>query len=348
VHHNVEPGVQSVEQRTRDRLLARLNWDDLNLLRSISKSGSVRKAAIFASVSPNTIRARLERLENRAGVLLFARSSHGLTATDSGKLAIEIANAMGQLGDGFPFGPGNQALVRSGELRLRVTEGLGSIWLTPRLGSLHERLSEIRLVFDCDFDQDQQGHDDYDLCVGFAKPRRADAIVSRIATLHVMPFASRDYLARNGIPGSIDDLKDHRIIHQAVSGVEHDAIRLFIDSDLVERLVSLQVSSSYALFGAIASGLGIGAMPTYVSAVYGGICPVDLPIRLRFPVWASYRAAASDTRPIRAAMAWLRQCFDASLHPWFGEQFIHPREFGGEGGKQQIAPASDRMIDAIA
>ncbi len=330
-----------------DRILARLNWDDLNLVRTIFDNPSIRKAAAFSGFSPNTVRARLQRVENRAGTIFFVRDSRGLTPTPEGLLAAELAKRMGKIGKELPLGLGNRSVVRGGELRIRVTEGVGSIWLTPMIGKLRETVPYLTLVLDCDAQHEADDLSDYDLAIGYQRPTDNDMIVTRLATVHVMPFASKAYLDRHGTPTSIDDLVSHSLIHQVIPGVEHDAIRLFLGEDLASRLVALRVSSSYALFGAIASSLGIGAMPTYMRAVYDGVIPLDISINMRFPLWLSYRAAARDSKPLRSAITWLRACFDAKSCPWFRERFVHPNEFGKRNVGRIDLRAFDETIDAL-
>ncbi len=335
-----------LEHMTADRLMARLNWDDLNLIRTVADHPSIRRAAAFAGVSPNTVRARLQRIEHRVGTVFFVREPKGLSATPEGSVVAELARKMGRIGEELPHGLGNRSVVRAGEFRICVSEGIGSIWLTPRLGLLRDALPHLTLVIDCDMDQTGIDLSGYDLAIGFQRPASKDAVVSRLATVHVMPFASPGYLEKHGAPESIDDLFGHSIVHQVARGVDHDAIRLFMGDVQTDNLIGLRVSSSYALFGAVAKGLGIGAMPTYIRGVYQGIVPLDVSILMRFPLWLSYREAARDSKPLKTAISCLRSCFDPARYPWFAERFVHPRDFGMRSLVAELEAQSDQQIDA--
>jgi DNA-binding transcriptional LysR family regulator len=341
-----EQSVQRDEHHAMLTALNRVRWDDLNVFLHVSERSSLRRAATNLGISVNTVRARLARLEKVLGTILFSRGPSGLRVTAEGEAVLRVTRDMHRLGSGLPVGEGNNILARDGEIRICASEGIGTFWLTPRLPDLKARLPELLVSLDSFADQQRLGPGDYDVSVGFTRPKGQGAIVSRLATVHMMPFASDQYLAERGVPTSLDDVSGHQCVQQDAPGLHYDAIQLFFTSAALRQLITYRVSSSYSLYWAVATGVGIGVLPTYMRALGKRLKPLDLPLQLRFELWLSYNQAARQSLPVRAAIDWLRDGFDPVRYPWFSEQFVHPDAFGSTDMDGQVIPLFDHVVDA--
>ncbi len=304
-----------------------INWDDIPIFLEISKGNSFRQAAAKIGCSVNMVRARVDRLEAALGVLLFIRTHKGVTLTAEGFKTLELALEMQTATARLTFGTGNNALVRHGELRICCTEGIGEFWLTPRIGELQDRLPNHMVVLQNDFDQKRINTSGFDLCISFERPAEPGTIVTRLGSLHFMMYASETYIRKFGEPASMDDAAKHRVVVQSAPGLLHEAQSLFVGQATSSKMATAKVNTSYSLFRAIANGVGVGALPTYISTLSQQVRPLDLPVRLKFDLWLSFDQSARKSVPVRAAIDWLRDCFDVARYPWFGDSFIHPAEF---------------------
>jgi DNA-binding transcriptional LysR family regulator len=346
VIQNSDQAEQIFDAPTLIELLDIVQWDDLQAMRAIAAVPSMRKVAVELGVSINTLRTRLQRLEHSIGTTLFFRDWEGIKITAEGRAVLSVANEMRHMRVNLPLGKGNNILARDGEIRICATEGIGTFWLTPRLIELKSLLPKLIVSLHCFSDQDAVNLKDFDICLGYSKPSNQDSIVSKLASIHVMPFASEQYLRAQGRPSSLDELVGHHCVQQDSPGTNYDAIRLFFGEAMLRDFVRIQVNSSYSLFWAVASGVGIGALPTYIRSVSHRVRPIDLPIQLKFELWASYGHAARQSEPVRTAMQWLRESFDSKRYPWFGDQFVHPNDFAGPFEDSQVIPIFDHLIDA--
>jgi DNA-binding transcriptional LysR family regulator len=344
-----EQGVQLTEQienvAQMRALLSKLNWNDLHLMREVSGHGSFRKAAVNLRLSINTVRARIDRLEAALKTTLFRRGKNGLTITAEGRTVLQIVCNMQAASFDLPVGKGNQSLVKDGELRICASEGLATFWLTPRLLDLKRRLPDLIISLESSSDQTRIKPDDYDLSIGFVRPSQFSMVTAKIGTVHMMPFASDGYLRNFGTPTTIDDLTGHQCVQQEAPGLSYNALRFFLGESQANKVVSFRVSSSYSLFWAVASGIGIGALPTYIRAISKRVQPVDVSIRPRFELWLSYKEEAKKSQPVNVAASWARQCFDPVAYPWFRDEFIHPDDFEPEMEDSQVIPIFDHLID---
>lgn len=341
-----EHGVQPDEHHAMLTGLNRVRWDDLHVLHQVSEQSSLRRAAAGMGLAVNTVRARLERLEQVLGAVLFTRGPCGLRVTAEGEAVLRVARDMGRLGSGLPVGEGSNVLARDGEVRICASEGIGTFWLTPRLPGLKKRLPGYLVSLDSFADQQRLSPGDYDVSVGFTRPKGQSAIVSRLATIHMMPFASDQYLADHGVPASLDDIGGHQCVQQDAPGLNYDAIQMFFSSAALRKLIAYRVSSSYSLYWAIATGIGIGVLPTYMRALSKRLKPLDLPLQFRFELWLSYSEAARQSRPVRTTIDWLRESFDPVRYPWFSEHLVHPDMFEVEVAESQVIPLFDHIVDA--
>ena len=77
------------------------NWDDIRVFLAVARHETLSAAARSLRIDPATVGRRVTRLEERAGVVLFARSSVGYVLTGSGdqflRHALSMEGAMADL-----------------------------------------------------------------------------------------------------------------------------------------------------------------------------------------------------------------------------------------------------------
>lgn len=322
-----ERGVQKTEHTLSKSRVDALHWDDLDFLRGAAAAASLRQAATKLGVSVNTVRSRIDRLESALGTILFDRSRDGFVLTVDGVDVLDVAVEMQILRGKLDVGAGNNIVVKHGEISISCSEGIGEFWLTPHLIRLNERLPDYLVSLVNNFDQGRIHSRDFDLSVGFERPTDPDAIVTKLATLHFILFASPDYILKYGNPTSFDDLDGHSYVAHVAPGIQSDALGLFVGSLGAVNLTSLKVNTSFSLYRAIANGTAIGALPTYIPAISKQVVALDLPVQLKFELWLSFGRTSKESKPVREAIDWLRACFDPELYPWFADKFVHPRDY---------------------
>lgn len=308
------------------RSLADAKWDDIKVFLNVGSELSLRAAAVKSGVSVNTVRTRIARLEEHVGEPLLVRGYDGVRLTPSG-MNLQRA-ALGMRGAAVTGQGGySNLLKRPGELRIGASEGLGSGWLTPRLLELQEHYPSLTMTMLCDNDLVADHSRDLDIEIVWQLPRDPSLIAAKLATLHFMPFASRDYVARHGVPREPEDLLNHRFIEQASPGVRSDLLDQLVGSERPTGFVPIRTNSSLAVFWAVANGAGIAFMPTYACVLVDKLVPIDLPFRLKFDIFYYYHAEAKGCEVVRSGVNWLKGCFDPALYPWFRSNFVHPGEF---------------------
>ncbi len=340
-----ERGVPLAEHQRILAQLDRVHWDDLHAMRGVAEHSSFRRAAANLKLSLNTLRARVSRLELSINTKIFVRDRYGTRLTPEGRIVLQVASEMRAISTYLPVDAGNNALLHEGEIRLCASEGLASFWLMPRLMELKRALPELIVALDSFSNQDHINPSQSDISIGFSPATDPDAIVCKVGTVHMMPFASEGYLAECGEPMAIDDVQGHRCVHLEANGLRYDALSMFLGTQQAAKVVSTRVNSSHSLFWAIANGVGIGALPTYICAISDQVRPIALPIRLKFDIWMSFNSSAKDSIPVRKAIDWVRRSFDPTRYPWFSDRFVSPDRFGDFADLKQTLPIFEQLID---
>ena len=339
-----ERGVQTVQPPTPDQV-RKLHWDDLRLMALFEDHKSMRQAAGSFGVSVNTVRSRIDRVERILGHPMFFRGSTGLRLTAEGQVTVRLAQNMRLVAGSVVYAEPEDENQPSSDVNICCSEGLASFWLLPRLGQLRDMLPRCHINFRSEKDQTRIHDRRNDISVGFSRPKDLSCVTAKLATVHMMLFCSDSYIARHGLPLTIDDLDRHYYLEQRGAGLNPDLAVAIGGQALFERSTALTVDSSFALFSAVADGLGIGALPTYAGAVSRHVRPLDLPVRLRFDVWMSYDAGVRDRIVTRCCIDWLKQSFDQAIYPWFGDKFLHPNAFESGFHDSHTQTFFDGMID---
>jgi DNA-binding transcriptional LysR family regulator len=306
--------------------LNNLNWDDLRIFITVADKTSIRAAAREHRIAVNTARARMERLERMVGETLFVRGRKGVRLTREG---VALRSVAGRLrGAAVSGGVENSAYcAKPDELVIGTTEGLGSFWLTPRLLDLQRRFPSTTISMLCDNDVASDRSDEVDVGIAWKYPKNPDLIVSKLATLHYMAFASREYIRQHGVPEQPSDLLQHRFIEQSAPGVKSELLDLLVGTERPPGFLPLKTNASLAIFWAVSNGVGIAFMPTYAAALVPRLVPIDLPFQIKFDVWYYYHPEGRNCSLVAECKAWLKEIFSPDTNPWFRSDFVHPRDF---------------------
>src|SRR6202022_803995 len=181
----------------------------------VAQCGSFRSAACNLGQSMNALRRRVNELEAQLGVTLFTRHVDGLRVTGEGEQILAAAQRME--GAYFDLVRARQRAVPSlaGEIRLAVTEGLGTFWLAPRLTEFQRAYPMLTVDLHCGMRSVDLLRLEAEVAVQLTKPTAAHLKIIRLGRPHAMPFAAPSYIQTYGVPTSVAELKTrHRIVFQ--------------------------------------------------------------------------------------------------------------------------------------
>lgn len=255
-----------------------MDWDKLRVFHAVAEAGSFTHAGELLNLSQSAVSRQISGLEETIGAPLFHRHARGLILTEQGELLYKtvrdvfakLAMAQAQISEAKdkPKGP----------LRITTTVGFGSVWLAPRMKQFVELYPDIMLTIIVNDEELDLTMREADVAIRMRPPRQPDLVQRHLFTIRSHAYASREYLKAHGKPESAEDLDNHRLV---IYG--QDARPPFPDVNWLltagarsgrERKPILRVNNVYGLMLAVRSGLGIGALPTYMTQGDGDLVRV--------------------------------------------------------------------------
>ena len=306
-------------------LLERISWDDLRVFVVVARTLSFRKAATALRTSSSTVVRRMERLEETFEFRLFDRLPDGVALTAEGRSVYASAQQM-ELASHSLRAHLDQDLTTRGMVTCSVTEGLGTVWILPHLAQFSRTHPTTIVDLRCSMDVADVLRMEADVAIQLEKPERPDVKAVRLGRMHIYPFASPGYIDCYGLPKDLSEIKQHRIVHQKGPQVDENATQRLLNVPSIEGIIALRTNASTAHACAIELGIGIGGLPTYIVALGTDLIPVDIGVRHQVDIWMTYHPDAHNIRRVSFFIDWLKTLFDPKRYPWFGDEFIHPRD----------------------
>ena len=303
-------------------------WEAAHIFLEVARCGGFRAASQKLGQSVNALRRKIDQFERDMGVALLTRYVHGVQMTEEGKKIYAAAQHMESAAFELLLARNLSEEQVEGEVRLSVTEGMGTFWILPQLVEFQR--ANPRLVMNVT--SGQKSVDllrlEADLSVQLHRPKEPNLKVVKLGSLHFMLFAARSYLDIYGAPASIADLKNHHFAVQSdPDGQWEESYRRFFGGTSPDGLVAVRNNSSTGHFCSIVKGAGIGALPTYVQGIGANLVPLDIPPAGKNDIWLAYHPDAKRVSRIQRTIEWLVQCYDPRRYPWFRDEFIHPDRY---------------------
>jgi DNA-binding transcriptional LysR family regulator len=325
MHLVLERGVPQEERKVG--LASLTDWDAARVFLQVVRCGSFRSAAERLELSINGVRRRIDEFERQIGTTLFTRDVHGTRLTDEGALVVAAVERMEAASFDLLRASNCVSNSPSGEVRVAITEGLGTFWLAPRLAEFQQSFPNILVDLHCAMRSADVSRDEADVAIHLSRPAALDVKLVRLGRMHLMLFASQKYIETYGAPRTADELVKHRLVMQvADQTAAKETFESWFPGYSQRDLLVMKTNVSSANYWAVANGAGIGVFPTYAWALGGKIIPLEVELRRPFDIWLSYHPDSGRIPRVRHMIDWLVEAFNPAKFPWFKDEFIHPNE----------------------
>jgi len=246
-----------------------MDWDKLRVFHAVAEAGSFTHAGESLNLSQSAVSRQISALEESLSVPLFHRHARGLILTEQGDLLFRTAREV------FAKLAMTEAMLSEskdrpkGPLKVTTTVAFGTGWLVPRIREFLELYPEIQLSVVVDDSELDLSMREADVAIRMSAPRQPDLVQRHLLTVRYHIYASPAYLKKAGVPQRAEDLERHRIIIYGTDARPPTRnTNWLLDAggrDGIERRPILAVNNVQAIFRAVASGLGIGALPDYMA-----------------------------------------------------------------------------------
>ena len=323
----LERGVPQ-EERDKAVLGSLTDWDAARVFLEVVRCGSFRSAAERLELSINGVRRRIDDFERQIGATLFTRDVHGTRLTEEGSLVVSAVERMEAASFDLLRAGSSVTSTLSGEVRVAITEGLGTFWLAPRLVEFQQSFPNILVDLHCAMRSADVSRHEADIAIHLSRPAALDVKLVRLGRMHLMFFASRKYLDTYGAPTTAEELVKHRLVMQVTDQIAaKEAFESLFPGYSPRDVLVMKTNVSSAHYWAVANGAGIGVFPTYACALGGKMIPLEIELRRPFDIWLSYHPGTGRIPRVRHMIDWLVEAFNPAKFPWFKDEFVHPSEF---------------------
>ncbi len=319
--------------------LDRVSWDDLRVFVVAARHDSLRRAAQVLHLNQSTLSRRIERLEADLGFRLLDRLPEGIQLTREGHHVLAAAEKMEQASLSLRTFL-DRDLTTRGVIRCDITEGLGTYWMMPKLAEFSRANPYTVIDLRCSMAFSDVVRLETDVAVQLSRPTNPDTIAVKLGRLHMLPYASKKYIAIYGAPTTREEMAQHRIIDQVSPQFSEGALPGLLGLDSVEGIVALRTNASTAHFYAIETGIGLGFLPTYATPLGADVIPLDLGMHNELDIWLTYHPDIRAVPRVALFIDWVRSIFDPRRYPWFRDEFIHPQHFKDWSPDDWIEPAT--------
>ncbi|WP_142639300.1 LysR family transcriptional regulator [Ruegeria faecimaris] len=283
------------------------NWDEVRTAYQVARMGTVSGAAEVLGVHHATVIRHIDAIEARLAVKLFQRHARGYTPTEAGEDLLRVAQAtedqFNQL-IGRMKGRGDDV---SGELVVTSLSSLASL-VVPVLAEFQRRHPEliVRYLTGDRLFRLEYGEAHVAIRAGSA-PDQPDNVVQSFMKQEVGLYASTDYVALHGKPGSLDDFADHSFISTDDENSRAPFSRWLRQTVPAER-ITFRCTNNFCIREAVLSGAGIGFMPRWSAAGDPNLVEVIDPMPEWFgDLWLVTHVDLHRTTKVQAFLTYLKE-----------------------------------------
>ncbi|MEN2975781.1 LysR family transcriptional regulator [Tistrella bauzanensis] len=273
-------------------MMARISWDDLQVVQAVFEAGTLSGAAIRLASSPATIGRRVAAIEAAMNVVLFARGAGGYLPTAAGTALARRLTPVAEALSGLE----REAAALSGHVRLATADTLAVYLVAPALAELAARRPEITVeLLASALRLDLLKHE-ADLALRLVRPEAQGLLMRRVGRIRYHLYLRPDRLETIRAGGRVPLIGWDR-------GFQGLALARWMAEALGHMPVGMKSDSIEVQRAAAAAGLGIAVLPDYMCGPGSGLVPLpEAPVPPDRPVWLVARPDMARMPAVRAVM----------------------------------------------
>ena len=245
-----------------------MNWDKLKIFHAVAEAGSFTSATVILNISQSAISRQIQSLEEDLKVKLFERHARGLTLTENGEYVFKTVREVISKLKEIETSLGDKKNKPTGKLTVSTVVSFGTTWLTPRIQEFMQLNPEIEIELIFDDKELDLSTRQADIGIFMRRPKQLNYIQKKLININYHIYGSPKYLEKHGYPKTVKDLDKHKFIsfgRGAPSPVYNPDWALKLGMKDKKRKTVMKVNSVYGLLLAVQSGVGLAALPDYLT-----------------------------------------------------------------------------------
>jgi len=289
--------------------------DRFNAMRAFTRIvdlGGFAKAADSLHMPRASVTILIKQLEAHLGVQLLLRTTRQVTPTLDGQAyyqrCVSLLNDLDDAESAFS----SVAKSPVGVLRVDMPSGFGRLILMPALPEFTARYPDLEMEVGMSDRPVDLIRDGFDCVIRGGQPLDHSLVARPLARMRQVICASPDYLERQGVPRTLDDLAHHKVIEYfSMTSNKRYGLEFVIEGHEQELSLpkTLATNSADGYLAACCAGYGLVQTPYYHAAEplrRGELIEVlgDCP-QPTLPLTALYPSHRQMSRRVRVLIDWL-------------------------------------------
>ncbi|MCP4294201.1 MAG: LysR family transcriptional regulator [Proteobacteria bacterium] len=244
---------------------------DLNqmlIFAKVSELQSFTKAGKELGIEKSNVSAKISKLENRLGVRLLNRTTRSVTMTEAGEGYYRFCeDILKRVKEADAYAESLNSEPR-GTLKITAAVDVGQMIVKSLLKTFLEQYSQIKVDLLLTNRKVDLIREQFDVAIRVGDLLQFDSsyIARQIIRTNSGLYASPEFIAKNGTPGSIDELAQHTMIGFASEEVfeERVSVKIKVGKRTVQFTPQhrLKVNDMTSYLESALLGFGIAILPT--------------------------------------------------------------------------------------
>jgi DNA-binding transcriptional LysR family regulator len=282
-----------------EKTLDKLDWALLQAFLAVAEAGSLSAAARRMGSSQPTLGRQIRAVEAELGLELFRRHPKGFELTEAGAALVAPARAMREAMRQIALYAAGRDAGLAGVVRITASDMVAHHVLPPILARVREAAPDIEVELAPSDSTENLLYREADIAVRMYRPEQLDVVARYLGEIELGLFASRDYVARRGVPGSAADIMAHDLVgydrsELILRGMREAGLKVSRES------FKTRCDSQTTYWELVRAGCGIGFGQAMVARRNPGIVEIDLGIAIpSLPVWLAAHQGLRHTPRVR-------------------------------------------------
>lgn len=189
------------------------SWDNLRYFLAVARTGTLSAAAEQLGTEHTTVARHIHALEEELNSRLFHRSNSGYGLTEAGERLFAGGEAVERAYAYAKTAANSEEQTISGTVRIGTPDGLGSLFLAPRVRVLTDRHPKLEIeILTTARRQFSLLKREADIAIGLSRPQHMRVVSRRLTDYRLYVYGSLAYLENAAPIVTVQDLK--MVVHR--------------------------------------------------------------------------------------------------------------------------------------
>ncbi|WP_299623881.1 LysR family transcriptional regulator [uncultured Tateyamaria sp.] len=284
-----------------------LDWSFVQSFAAVAEHGSLSAAARALGSSQPTLSRHIANLEEVIGTRLFDRGRGGMALTQAGHDLVAHATQMADAAARFELSRDGHDVDVHGTVRITASQIVACYLLPQVLPALRQAHPGIAIEVVASDLSENLLRREADIALRMYRPTQLDVISKHIGDTAIGAYAAHDYIARRGMPETVQDFAGHDLIGYDRSTLIIDGMRA-AGLDVTRDSFAFRCDDQVVCWNMTLAGCGIGfgqflmGDPDPRVKRVSGNAPVA-----SLPIWLTAHAELRSSARVRRVYDWLAE-----------------------------------------